>query len=169
MLTPKNILGLAGLAVLATSVPAQAQERRRDVVDEIIRGVEEAADAAVRVDDAVRGASRRVRWRGVERYAVDACELQAERYGRVHIDDVRRYKRNSWRVYGVADPAGGYDRRADSRYDRRYEDRRYEDRRYDRRYNYDRRYEPRRFTCTVRTDGRVTKFKTDRIRRSRYG
>lgn len=149
MRTAHKIIGLAGLGLIAAAAaPVQAQsdrERREGVVQEVLRGVEEAAETAARVDDALRGASRQLRFRGAERYAVEACEVRAERYGRVAIDDVVRYKRNSWRVYGVADPGS----------------------RYDRRYDYDRRYEPRRFVCTARTDGRVTKFKTDRIRRYR--
>jgi hypothetical protein len=136
-------LHIAGLALLAAAAgsPASAQSDR-GVTEEIIRGVERAAESVVAVDDALRRAGRNVRFRGAERFAVEACERQAERYGRIRIDDVERYKRRSWRVYGIADPGSGYDRRS----------------------RYDSRYDARRFTCTVRDDGRVTKFKTKRIR-----
>ena len=142
-------LRIAGLALLATAAasPALAQSDRDrrggGVTEEIIRGVERAAESVVRVDDALRRAERNVRFRGAERFAVDACEAQAQRYGAVRTDDVERYKRRSWRVYGTVDARGGYDSR---RYDRRD------------------RYDLRRFTCTVRDDGKVTKFKTKRIR-----
>ena len=141
---PIKILPIAGLALLAAAAasPAVAQSRG-GVTDQIIREVERAAESVVRVDEAMRRAGRDIRFRGPERFAVDACEPHAMRYGRVSIDDVRPYKRRSWRVYGVVDPRSGY--RAD-RYDRRS------------------RYAPRSFTCTVRDDGRVTKFKTRRIR-----
>ena len=143
-------LRFAGLALVAaaTAAPALAQSDRPrgGVTEEIIRGVERATEAVVRVDDAMRRAGRDIRFRGPERFAVDRCEPYAMRFGRVSIDDVRPYKKRSWRVYGVVDPRSGYVR--GDRYDRRF----------------DRRYEPRSFTCTVRDDGKVTKFKTKRIR-----
>ena len=147
MHTATKTLRFAGLALAAaaTAVPAMAQSDRPrgGVTEEIIRGVERAAESVVRVDEAMRRAGRDIRFRGPERFAVDACEPHAMRYGRVSIDDVRPYKSRSWRVYGVVDPRPGY--RGD-RYDRRS------------------RYDPRSFTCTVRDDGKVTKFKTKRIR-----
>jgi hypothetical protein len=73
----------------------------------------------------------------------------------MRVDDVRRYKRRSLRVYGLVGD------RYDDRYDRRrYEDR-YDRRRYDDRYDG---YRARSFTCTVQFDGDV-KFKTKKLRR----
>jgi hypothetical protein len=162
----KNILA-AGLtlATLVAAAPAHAQyypEQRRDrVADEIRRGGQVAAEVAGALGEAVRGTSDAIRGASyafrspAERFAADACGVRAEQYGRVTIDRIDPYKRRSWRVSGVADPMAG-----------RYADRRgygY-DRGYDRGYSYDRRYQPRSFTCTVRYDGRVTKFSTRRLR-----
>jgi hypothetical protein len=138
------------LAVSAASAGAQSypERPRSGTADRIARGAEAAAETIGTVADAMENAMDRVRYRGPERWAVEACEARAQRYGRVSIDDVERYKRSSLRVYGVADPSGGYSNRD----------------RYDRSYRYDRRYRPVRFACTVRRDGRVTRFKTSRIR-----
>jgi hypothetical protein len=111
------------------------------VADEIARTVEDTAQAVGRVRDSLDRSLGDVRFRGPERFAIDACRPQVERYGRMRVDDVRPYKRRSFRVYGVTDGySGGY-------YDR-----------------YRRSYGPRSFTCTVREDGRV-KVKTRRLRR----
>lgn len=136
-----------GLAVmLAAAAPAQAQyypqDRRGGVAEEIARGIGEAAHAVGTITGAVRGAVDSFRYRSAaERFAAEACSVRANRYGRISIDSVTPYKRRSFRVDGIADP-----------------------RVYGGRYGYDRRYRPRSFTCIVRDDGRVTKFKTSRLR-----
>jgi hypothetical protein len=145
--------GIGGVAVglafmLAAAAPAQAQyypQDRRGVgaAEEIARGIGEAARAAGTIAGAVRGAVDSFRYRNpAERYAAETCSLKASRYGRVGIDSITPYKRRSLRVDGIADPRGLYSSR----------------------YDYDRRYRPRSFTCIVRDDGRVTRFKTKRLR-----
>lgn len=156
------VLGLSIASTLAAVSPAEAQYYPRDpyprdpyqrgpgsrVADEIARGAGAAAQAVGAISDAVRSAGDSMRGAllsPAQRYAADACAVRAERYGRVSVDRVDPYKRRSWRVYGVADPArGAYS--------------------YDQRYRYDRRYAPRSFTCTVRYDGDVTRFSTRRLR-----
>jgi|GEM_PF-2209647 len=138
-------LGLA--LMLAAAGPAHAQyypqERRSGAADEIARGIGEAARAAGTIAGAMRGAVDSFRYRNpAERYAAETCSVRASRYGRVGIDSITPYKRRSLRVDGIADPRGLYAAR----------------------YDYDRRYRPRSFTCIVRDDGRVTKFKTRRLR-----
>ena len=154
---------LAAAAVVVAS-PGAAQERDRSTAREIAREIRKTAEDIRTVRDAVDESVSEVRFRGRDRWAIDRCEPYVERYGRMNVDDVRRYKRYSLRVYGtVGDDRYGarYDRRYDDRYDRRY-DRRGGDR-YERRYGRDR-YALRSFTCTVREDGRV-KLKTKRLRR----
>ena len=148
---------LCALGAASTAAPATAQERDRSTAEEIAREIRKTAEDIRTVRDAVDESIGEVRFRGRHRWAIDRCAPYVERYGRMHVDDVRRYKRYSFRVYGTV---GGdrYERRHD---DRRYDDRRYEDRRYDR---YDRSYAMRSFTCTVREDGRV-KLKTKKLRR----
>ena len=143
-----NFTKLAGaalaFAVVAGATPAAAQysqSRSGRVAEEIARGVRDAAEAVGTVRDAFDDSVNNVRWRGPERFAVDRCAASVERYGRMRVDDVRRYSRRSWRVYGTVD-GGRFDGR--SRYDYRG-------------------YRPRAFTCTVREDGRV-KVKTKKIR-----
>jgi hypothetical protein len=109
--------------------------------------VEETAHAVGRVRDSLDRSMYDVRFRGPERYAIDICRPEVERYGRMRVDEVRPYKRRGFRVYGITE---GYDWGYRDRYDR-----------YDR---YDSRYGPRSFTCTVRDDRRV-KVKTKRLRR----
>ena len=130
---------VAVLACAAAPAAAQSDYDRRSraerVADEIARQVEATANAIGTVTDSVDRSIGGIRFRGAERFAVERCLPYAERYGRVRVNDVRRYSRRSWRVYGTVDGArygGGYG--------------------------------PRAFTCTVREDGRV-KFKTNRLRR----
>jgi hypothetical protein len=127
-----------GVAILLGTSPVAAQGRNSRTAEEIAREIRDAANAVGIVTDAVNDSVRGVRWRGAERFAIDRCAPSVERYGRMRVDDVRRYGRRSWRVYGTADPRGGG-------------------------YGYGRSYAPRSFTCTVRDDGRV-KLKTKRIR-----
>ena len=121
--------------------PYGDRSRAGRVADEIARTVEDTAQAVGRVRDSLDRSINDVRFRGPERFAIDACRPQVERYGRMRVDEVRPYKRRSFRVYGIAEGYGGY-------YDR---------------YR-SRQFGPRSFTCTVRDDGRV-KVKTNRLRR----
>ena len=66
--------------------------------------------------------------------AVSACTYEAQRYGRVSITDVDQRNARRYRVHGVIDN-GGY---------------------------YNRGYGRTGFTCTAREDGRVTNFRTSR-------
>jgi hypothetical protein len=136
----KITLGLA-LGVTLLAAPAFAQSRTGRVAEEVARTIEETANAVGRVRDSLDRGINDVRWRGPERFAVDACRPHVERYGQMRVDDVRPYKRRSFRVYGVTQGySGGY-----------YGSR-------------SRGYGPRAFTCTVQDDGRV-KLKTKRLRR----
>lgn len=134
------------LLLTIAAAPAAAQEddrrsRTKRIADEVARQVEATADAIGTVTDSVHRSVDSLRFRGAERAAVERCAPYVERYGRMRIDDVRRYGRSSWRVYGtVAGAALG-----DSN-------------------GWRRGYVPRAFTCTVREDGRV-KLKTKRLRR----
>ena len=80
--------------------------------------------------------------------AVNACGYEAERYGRggqISVTDVDRRGSYSYRVRGVIDSGGGYG------YDRGG-------------YGYNRGYDNygrSSFTCTARSDGRVTNFRTN--------
>ncbi len=127
------------LIVGLTAVPAAAQDSRR-VADEIARGIRDAATAIGTVTEAVDQSVDGIRYRGRDRFAVDRCRPYAERYGRMRVDEVRPYKRRSFRVHGTVE-GGSYGGAYASRD----------------RYGY------RSFTCTVRDDGRV-KFKTKRLR-----
>jgi hypothetical protein len=142
-------LGLAlGATLLAAPAFAQSyQERGRTgrVTEEVVRTIEDTANAVGRVRDSLDRGINDVRWRGPERFAVDACRPHVERYGQMRVDHVRPYKRRSFRVYGTTGGYGGG-------YGRDYYGSR------------SRGYGPRSFTCTVQDDGRV-KLKTKRLRR----
>jgi hypothetical protein len=148
---PANISG-ALLIVTMAAAPAAAQDydrrsRAERVADEIARQVEATANAVGAVTDSVNRSVDSLRFRGAERFAVERCLPYVERYGRMRVDDVRRYSRNSWRVYGtVNDGGGGFSGGYGSGYGLR------------------RGYGPRAFTCTVREDGRV-RVKTKKLRR----
>ncbi len=137
-------LGLAAAAaapaMAQSQYPYEPRSRTGHVANEIARTVEETARALGTVRDSFDRGLYEVRYRGPERYAVEACRRDVERYGRMRVDDVRPYKRRSFRVYGITEGYRGY-------YDR-----------------YSSRYGPRSFTCTVREDGRV-KVKTKKLRR----
>ena len=110
--------------------------------DKIARTIEEAARAMGTVTDAFDRSLYEVRFRGPERFAIDACRPEVERYGRMRIDDVRPYKNRSIRVYGITEGyRGGYSDR-----------------------QFSRKYGPKSFKCTVEADGRV-KVKTKTIQR----
>ncbi|HEX2762494.1 MAG TPA: hypothetical protein VHM92_01440 [Allosphingosinicella sp.] len=141
----RNTIGasLAALSLAAGSAALAQSDRRgrtERVTDEIVREVEETADAVGRVTGAFDRSLRGIRYTAEEREAIDRCAPSVQRYGRMRIDRVRPYSRRSWRVEGTTDGRRGYD------YRRAY---------------------PRAFTCTVRYDGRV-KVKTKRLRYRRY-
>ena len=143
----KLMICLAATGIL-TAGPALAQYEYQDrsrvgrVADDIARTMEDTARAVGRVTDSFDRSLYEVRYRGPERFAIDSCRPQVERYGRMRVDEVRPYKRRSFRVYGITE---GY--RGD--YYDRYRSRQ---------------YGPRSFTCTVSYEGRV-KVKTKRLRR----
>jgi hypothetical protein len=139
---------LSSAAAAAPSLaqyPYQDRSRAGRVADEIARTVEDTAVAVGRVRDSVDQSLGGLRYRGPERFAVDACRPQVERYGRMRVQDVLPYKRSGFRVYGSTE---GFSSGYDGRYRRGQ-------------------YGPRRFTCTVREDGRV-KLSTKRLSRYRY-
>jgi hypothetical protein len=140
----KTLALALGVTLLAAPAAAQSyQDRNRTgrVAEEVARTIEETANAVGRVRDSWDRGINDVRWRGPERFAVDACRPYVERHGRMRVDHVRPYKRGSFRVYGTTEGLG-----------RDY----YASR--------SRAYGPRSFTCTVQDDGRV-KLKTKRLRR----
>ena len=145
MLHSKIFAGTIAVGLLAAASPASSQSgpdrrsRTDRVTDEIVRGIEDTADAVVRVTDAVDRSAYGYRYGAEERFAVDRCRARVERYGRARIEHVGRYGRRSWRVDGVTDGRQSYGR-----------------------YNV-RGSGPRAFTCTVRYDGRV-RVKTRRLR-----
>lgn len=136
-------------ALAAAPAAAQDYDRRSKaerIADEIARQVEATANAVGTVSDSVNRSVDSMRFRGAERFAVERCAPHVERYGRMRVDDVRRYGRSSWRVYGTVNDGGGYGGGYNGSYGLR------------------RGYGHRSFTCTVREDGRV-KLKTKRLRR----
>lgn len=137
-------LSAAILLISLAAAPAAAQDgrsRAQRVADEIARQVEATAQAVGTVTDSVNRSVDTLRFRGPERFAVERCLPYVERFGRMRVDDVRRYRRDSWRVYGTVGGAALGDSNG-----------------------WRRGYVPRAFTCTVREDGRV-KLKTSRLRR----
>jgi hypothetical protein len=127
--------------LLSFAAPAGAQSRAERIADEIARQVEATASAVGTVADSVNRSVDTLRFRGAERVAVERCAPLAERYGRIRVDDVRRYGRGGWRVYGTVGGAAIGDSNG-----------------------WRRGYAPRAFTCTIREDGRI-KLKTSRLRR----
>jgi hypothetical protein len=172
----KVIAGAGAVVALASAAPASAQyydyryNRDRDVIEEVVDGVARVAGAVAAVTrggyyDPRYGSRYDPRYgqgygyaRSGDRFAADACAYEAQRryarrYGGVGVDirDVQYYRSNRLRVYGTLELA---DYGRSDRYDR-YN-------RYDRDARFGR-YERRLgFTCTVRTDGRVTDFDTQR-------
>ena len=164
--------GAATAVVLAAAAPASAQtydyryDRDRDVVDEVVDGIARVAGAVAQVSrggyyDPRYGSRYDPRYgygQGGERYAADACAYEAQRryarrYGGVGVDirDVRWSRRDRMRVYGTLE-VGDYGRYGNyGRYDRYGRNAQFG--RYERRIG---------FTCTVRTNGRVTDFDTHR-------
>jgi hypothetical protein len=168
----KFLTGAAAAAALTVTAaaPAQAQswDRRDRGIDagDIITGVAVVGGIAAILgafgrDGDRYGHSNRYRYRDGYQAAVNACAIEAERFGRgqVHITDVNRRGNDRYEVEGVIEGGGygygsynrGYDRGYDRRYDRGY------DRRYDRGYN--QRVE---FECEAYGNGRVRDFDIDR-------
>ena len=160
----KLVTGAAAAALVTTgfaAAPAQAQsyryydrDRGIDVGDvvagvAIIGGIAAIASALGRDGDRY-GYDNRYRYRNDYRSAVNTCGYQAERYargGRVSVTDVDR-RGNGYRVRGVVDSGGGYDR-----YGRNYG------------YGYDRydRYDARvAFSCDTDRYGRIRDFDVNR-------
>lgn len=140
------------LAAIVAAAPASAQyypypapqPRPGGVADQIARGAAEAAAAVRGVQDAVQGGYYgygQGQYGSMESRAINACGHEASRYGRVSIGDVRPRSRDKLEVRGFVDAQG-----------------------YDRGYGYGRGYERRTFTCSVRYDGRISKFRTKRMR-----
>jgi hypothetical protein len=151
MKTHVKLIGPA-LALAAMAAPASAQyypspypqPRPGGVADQIARGAAEAAAAVRGITDAVHGGYYGYgygQYGSVESQAVNSCGREASRYGQVSIADVRPKSRDKFEVRGFVDAQG-----------------------YDRGYGYGRGYERRTFTCSVRYDGRISKFKTKRMR-----
>ena len=161
----KLLTGAAAAAVMTVSAaaPAEAQYRYRDRdrgidVGDVITGVAVVGGIAAIVSALGRDGDRygydsRYRYRDDYSAAVNACGYQAERYGRgrVSVTDVDRRGSNSYRVRGVIQGS-------DYAYNRGY------DSRYGRDYGYDRygRGDQLSFSCTARSNGRVTDFDIDR-------
>jgi hypothetical protein len=147
MLRPVTVFLFVSFAFGATPASAQYYPSRTErVADGVARTVEETARALGRVRDSVDRSLYDVRFRGPERYAIDACRPLVERYGEMRVDQVQPYKRRGFRVYGFTSGYGSayqYDYRGSGQAGR------------------DR---PRSFTCTVREDGRA-KVRTKRLRR----
>ena len=162
----KLVTGAAAAALVTTgfaAAPAQAQSYRHydrdrgidvgDVVTgvAIIGGIAAIASALGRDGDRY-GYDNRSRYRNDYRSAVNTCGYQAERYargGRVSVTDVDR-RGNGYRVRGVVDNGGGYDRYGrNDRYGYGYD-------RYDR---YDARVA---FSCDTDRYGRIRDFDVNR-------
>lgn len=151
--------GAAALAAISFAAPAEAQYRDRyrdrgvDVGD-IISGVAVIGGIAA-IASAIGRDGYGNRYRGGYNYAVQACGQEAQRMSRgaVQITDVDRVGSDRYRVRGVVQGGGygggyGYDR-----YDRGYDG-------YGGGYNgYTRRGYGEDFTCTARSNGRITDFR----------
>ncbi len=167
----KLLTGAAAAAVMTVSAaaPAEAQYRYRDRdrgidVGDVITGVAIVGGIAA-IASAIGNSGNRYdrdygyggygynNYGGGERAAVNACGYQADRYGRgrVSITDVDRRGSNSYRVRGVIQGD-------DYAYNRGYDNRSSRDYGYDR---YDRGGQLS-FSCTARSNGRVTDFDIDR-------
>jgi hypothetical protein len=128
-------------SVMVPASPADAQyqqSRSQRVADEIARTIRDTAAAVGTVQEALYESVNGIRYQGPERFAIERCAPQVQRYGRMRVEEVRPYKRRSWRVYGTVSSDGGYLGRS-------------------------RGYDYRSFKCTVSDSGRV-KVKTKRIR-----
>jgi hypothetical protein len=132
----------AALAAAPAAAQYDGRSKAERIADEVARQVEATAGAIGTVTDSVNRSVDSLRFRGPERFAVERCDPYVARYGRMRVDDVRRYGRSSWRVYGTVNDGGGIG------------------------YGYGLRrgFGHRSFTCTVREDGRV-KVKTKRLNR----
>ncbi|HEX8214750.1 MAG TPA: hypothetical protein VF582_04670 [Allosphingosinicella sp.] len=79
-----------------------------------------------------------------EQAAVNACASQAQRYGRVSVDNVELRSRSTVRVRGMIEANAGYNAGGYG--------------------NYGAGVERRTFDCSFRSDGRITDFDTGKIR-----
>jgi hypothetical protein len=160
----KWLAGAATAATLLAAAPASAQyydyryDRYgdRDTVEAVVDGVARVAGAVAAVTQGgYYGYGNRYGYNQYgyarnDRFAADACAYEAQRrlgrrYGGVGVNivDVRPYRYDRMRVYGTADLGGAYGGYGYNRY-----------------ANYGRGRIG--IECTVRLDGRVTDFDTNR-------
>jgi hypothetical protein len=164
----KWLAGAATAAILLAAAPASAQYydyrydryRDRDTVDAVVDGVARVAGAVAAVTqggyyDPRYGYGNRYGYNQYgyarnDRFAADACGYEAQRrlgrrYGGVGVNivDVRPYRYDRVRVYGTADLGGAYGGYGHDRYGSHNRGR-------------------IGIECTVRLDGRVTDFDTNR-------
>lgn len=130
----------AALALSLAAAPAQSQyypapPRQQDRVS---GEIQRGVEAAAQAAGTIANALRGTR----ESIAVGACRVRAARYGNATVTEVYPKGRRSLRVRGYIDATADYSS-----------------------YGYRRDYPPRSFTCTVRHDGSISKFKTQRVRR----
>jgi hypothetical protein len=160
----------AALITVSTATPAMARDwdnhhggisTGEAIAGIAIIGGAAAIATALTRDNHRYGNDYRYRYQGGYNAAVSSCGYEADRYGRgrVRITDVDRRSYDRYRVRGVIE--GGYGR-YDSGWGGGYD--RYD--RYDNDYRYDGGYGRGSygvaFTCTARSDGRITDFRTDR-------
>jgi len=137
----RKTLGACAAAALITSVspsPALAQSHPYPAPGGIAAGIERGAQIAAEAVTALSYALRGTR----ENIAMGACRIRAAQHGSATITEARTKGRDRLRVKGVIDASqyGAWGPR------------------------YERSYPRRSFTCTVRYDGSITKFKTKRLR-----
>ncbi|HWH16936.1 MAG TPA: hypothetical protein VNT77_01155 [Allosphingosinicella sp.] len=129
----------AALALSLAASPAQSQHYpyppRQQ--DRVSGEIQRGVEAAAQAAGTIANALRGTR----ESIAVGACRVRAARYGNATVTEVSPKGSRSLRVRGFID-AGS-----------------------DSSFGYRRDYPPRSFTCTVRHDGSISKFKTKRLRR----
>jgi len=140
----KWMAGAALGAAMLSAAPASAQYygydydryRDRDRVEEVVRGIGTVVGAVAAATQGGYYGNPYLYGRGFEGHAVNACSYEAQRRlggGRIAVRDVQYAGRNRVRVLGAVD-AGGYYVRSG--------------------------YGNRAFSCDVRADGRVTRFRT---------
>ena len=140
----KHLLVVASAVSVLAAEPALAQYRDQSrtgrAAQDVARTVEEAARAVGTIRDAFDRSLYEARYHGPERFAIEACRPEVERYGRMRIDEVQPYKHRGFKIYGVTEGYRGI-------------------------YGQDRRndFGPRSFECAVGDDGRV------KVKMKRFG
>ena len=135
-----TLAACAGGAFGASSASAQyypypQPQPQGGIAGEIQRGAATAAEAVSAVAQALRGTR--------ESLSVGACQVRAARYGQANVVDVRPKSSSKLVVRGYIEPGGNYGSWGTQ---------------------YGRAYERRSFTCTVRQNGDITKFKTKKLK-----